>query len=106
MAASSAVSSSWDAVLNSNLIGAYTVATLALRRRMRAVWLSERDRVQLVEEALLTDEPWVLVYGISNTPCQFWDIAHARQALGYEPQDAAPALIEDEDEAAVSGPAG
>jgi nucleoside-diphosphate-sugar epimerase len=71
--------------------------TLALRRRMRAVWLSERDCVQLIERSLLTGEPWVLVYGISNNPRRFWDIEHARQVLGYEPQDAAPALIGDED---------
>ncbi|HEX2280814.1 MAG TPA: NAD(P)-dependent oxidoreductase, partial [Thermomicrobiales bacterium] len=71
--------------------------TLALRRRMRAVWLSERDCVQLIEKSLLTQEPWVLAYGISNNPRRFWDIEHARRVLGYEPQDAAPALIGDED---------
>jgi hypothetical protein len=71
--------------------------TLALRRRMRAVWLSERDCVQLVEKSLLTDKPWVLVYGISNNPRRFWDIEHARRVLGYNPQDAAPTLIGDED---------
>jgi nucleoside-diphosphate-sugar epimerase len=76
--------------------------TLALRRRMRAVWLSERDCVQLIEKSLLTAEPWVLVYGISNNPRQFWDIAHARRVLGYEPQDSAPALIGDEDERETS----
>jgi NAD+ dependent glucose-6-phosphate dehydrogenase len=70
--------------------------TLALRRRMRAVWLSERDCVQLIEKAVLTDEPWVVCYGISNNPRRFWDIEHARLALGYEPKDAAPALIGDE----------
>jgi nucleoside-diphosphate-sugar epimerase len=70
--------------------------TLALRRRMRAVWLSERDCVQLIERSLLTEEPWVVVYGISNNPRRFWDIEHAQQVLGYEPQDAAPALIGDE----------
>ncbi len=70
--------------------------TLALRRRMRAVWLSERDCVQLVEKSLQTDEPWVVAYGISNNPRRFWDIEHARKVLGYEPQDAAPALIGDE----------
>jgi nucleoside-diphosphate-sugar epimerase len=71
--------------------------TLALRRRMRAVWLSERDCVQLIERSLLTEEPWVLVYGISNNPRRFWDIEHARRVLGYDPQDAAPTLIGDED---------
>jgi nucleoside-diphosphate-sugar epimerase len=71
--------------------------TLALRRRMRAVWLSERDCVQLIERSLLTEERWVLCYGISNNPRRFWDIEHARRVLGYEPQDAAPARIGDED---------
>lgn len=70
--------------------------TLALRRRMRAVWLSERDCVQLIEKSVVTEEPWVLVYGISDNPRRFWDIEHARKVLGYEPQDAAPALIGDE----------
>jgi hypothetical protein len=48
--------------------------------------------------SLLTEEPWVLVYGISNNPRRFWDIEHARDVLGYAPQDAAPALIGDESE--------
>ena len=78
--------------------------TLALRRRMRAVWLSERDCVQLIEKSLLTNEPWVLVYGISNNPRRFWDIEHARRVLGYEPQDAAPTLIGDEDGSNVETP--
>ena len=78
--------------------------TLALRRRMRAVWLSERDCVQLIEKSLLTQEPWVLVYGISNNPRRFWDIEHARRVLGYEPQDAAPTLIGDEDESSSGTP--
>lgn len=71
--------------------------TLALRRRMRAVWLSERDCVQLIEKSLQTEKPWVLVYGISNNPRRFWDIEHARRVLGYEPRDAAPARIGDEE---------
>jgi nucleoside-diphosphate-sugar epimerase len=66
---------------------------LALRRRTRAVWLSERDCVQLIERCLATDHDWVLCYGISNNPRRFWDIEHAKAVLGYEPQDAAPAEI-------------
>jgi NAD+ dependent glucose-6-phosphate dehydrogenase len=65
--------------------------------RREAVWLSERNFVQQIEKSLLTEEPWVLVYGISNNPRRFWDIEHARRVLGYEPQDAASALIGDED---------
>jgi len=66
---------------------------LATRTRMRAVWLSERDCIQLIERCLASDLDWVLCYGISNNPRRFWDIEHARAVLGYEPQDSAPAEI-------------
>ena len=39
----------------------------------------------------------MLVYGISNNPRRFWDIEHARRVLGYDPRDAAPTLIGDEE---------
>ncbi len=68
-------------------------AKLATRRRTRGVWLSERDCVQLVERCLASDRDWVLCYGISNNPRRFWDIEHAREVLGYDPQDAAPEEI-------------
>jgi len=63
------------------------------RRRMRAVWLSERDCVHLVECALETERDWVLVYGISDNPRKIWDIEHAREVLGYAPMDSAPEEI-------------
>lgn len=64
-----------------------------LRRRMRAVWLSERDCVHLVERSLETERDWALVYGISDNPRKIWDIDHAREVLGYVPLDAAPEEI-------------
>ena len=66
---------------------------LASRIRMRAVWLSERDCVQLIECCLVSDRDWVLCYGISDNPRRFWDIEHTKEVLGYHPQDAAPAEI-------------
>lgn len=63
------------------------------RRRMRAVWLSERDFVQLIEKSLETDHRWVVCYGISDNPRKVWDIDHAREVLGFQPQDAAPKEI-------------
>lgn len=63
------------------------------RRRMRAVWLSERDCVQLIERSLETQKAWVLAYGISDNPRKIWDIDHARKEFGYEPRDAAPEEI-------------
>jgi nucleoside-diphosphate-sugar epimerase len=59
--------------------------------RMRATWLSQRDCTHLISRCLdVEDVDWAVVYGISNNPRQFWDISHARELLGYDPQDSAP----------------
>ncbi len=59
--------------------------------RMRATWLSQRDCAQLIQRCIdAEDINWAVVYGISNNPRQFWDLRHARELLGYEPQDSAP----------------
>lgn len=63
------------------------------RRRYRATWLSNRDGVHLIECALETPKRWFLCYGISNNPRRFWDVEHAKQGIGYDPQDAAPEEI-------------
>lgn len=63
------------------------------RRRMRAVWLSERDFIHLIECSIEADVRWALVYGISDNPRKIWDIEHARDILGYKPRDAAPREI-------------
>ncbi len=68
--------------------------TVAKRKRMRAVWLSERDCVQLIDRCLQSDQRWGLVYGISDNPRQFWDLGHARGLLGYNPRDGAPERVE------------
>jgi nucleoside-diphosphate-sugar epimerase len=62
------------------------------RNRMRAVWLSKRDCAELIARCLdVEDVPWALVYGVSANARRFWDLDHARDLLGWEPQDAAPA---------------
>ncbi len=63
------------------------------RMRMRAVWLSNRDCVHLIERSIDADVRWALVYGISDNPRKLWDIDHAREVLGFQPQDAAPREI-------------
>lgn len=60
------------------------------RMRVRAVWLSNRDCVHLIERSIEAEVSWALVYGISDNPRKLWDIEHAREVLGYQPQDAAP----------------
>lgn len=63
------------------------------RMRVRAVWLSNRDCIHLIERSIEADVQWTLVYGISDNPRKLWDIEHAREVLGYNPQDAAPREI-------------
>ena len=62
------------------------------RNRLRAVWLSRRDCAELIAACLdVEDVSWAVVYGVSANPRRFWDLRHARELLGWEPQDAAPA---------------
>lgn len=63
------------------------------RKRMRAVWLSQNDCRRLVEAAIDADPSFAIVYGTSNNPRQIWDLAHARETIGFVPNDAAPADI-------------
>jgi NAD+ dependent glucose-6-phosphate dehydrogenase len=62
------------------------------RNRLRAVWLSRRDCAELISACLeVEDVSWAVVYGVSGNPRRFWDLTHARELLGWEPQDSAPA---------------
>jgi nucleoside-diphosphate-sugar epimerase len=67
--------------------------TIAQRRRFRATWLSDRDGIHLVACALDTPKRWFLCYGISDNPRKLWDIDHAREGIGYNPQDSTPVEI-------------
>jgi len=61
------------------------------RNRLRAVWLSQRDCAELIASCLeAEDVSWAVVYGVSGNPRRFWDLSHAREVLGWEPQDSAP----------------
>lgn len=61
------------------------------RNRLRAVWLSQRDCAELIGRCLdVEDVSWAVVYGVSGNPRRFWDLSHARELLGWEPQDSAP----------------
>lgn len=62
------------------------------RNRLRAVWLSRRDCAELIARCLDVDDvSWAVVYGVSDNPRRFWDLNRARELLGWEPLDAAPA---------------
>jgi NAD+ dependent glucose-6-phosphate dehydrogenase len=61
------------------------------RNRLRAVWLSRRDCAELIAACLdAEDVSWAVVYGVSWNARRFWDLDHARELLGWEPQDSAP----------------
>lgn len=60
------------------------------RNRLRAVWLSRRDCAELIAACLdVEDVSWAGVYGVSGNARRFWDLDHARELLGWEPQDSA-----------------
>ena len=64
----------------------------AVMARGRAIYLSHRDCAELIRCCL--DNEMVrygVYYGISNNPRQFWDLSHAKELLGWEPKDSAPA---------------
>jgi NAD+ dependent glucose-6-phosphate dehydrogenase len=63
---------------------------LQVRKRMRAIWLSRRDCVELFRRALASERRWAVVYATSNNPRQIWDLRPARELLGFEPRDGAP----------------
>jgi NAD+ dependent glucose-6-phosphate dehydrogenase len=59
--------------------------------RTRATWLSQRDAAGLISACIEAEQTkFAIVYGISNNPRQMWDLSHARDVLGWVPQDAAP----------------
>lgn len=59
--------------------------------RLRTIWQSQRDCVQLITKCLDAEHiDYGIYYGMSNNPRQFWSLENARRELGYEPQDSAP----------------
>jgi uronate dehydrogenase len=93
----------WGEALGRHYADAYGVSVLCVRigrvltadhpqsTREHAVYLSHRDVVQILERCI--DAPDTLRYDIflatSNNRWNYRDLQHARQMLGYEPQDTA-----------------
>jgi nucleoside-diphosphate-sugar epimerase len=57
--------------------------------RARTIWCSQRDLVQLVERCVNAPDSlrFDVFFGHSDNRYNFVDIEHARQVLGYAPQD-------------------
>lgn len=57
-------------------------------KRQKALWLSRRDLVQLVQRCLEYDGPaFDIFYGVSDNPTRWLDIGYANRQLGYSPQE-------------------
>jgi len=63
-------------------------------RRALAVYISQRDLVQLYVKSIEAEDirdrngvPFQIFYGISENPHAFWSIANAREVIGYAPED-------------------
>ncbi len=62
-------------------------------RRHFSTWLSHRDLVQLVRRSLKAQGvTFDIFYGVSGNKWRFWDIEHAKEVIGYEPEDDAERL--------------
>ncbi|AUV84634.1 NAD(P)-dependent oxidoreductase (plasmid) [Salinigranum rubrum] len=56
--------------------------------RIRGMWHSRRDHAHLVECCLEDDSvEFDVFYGVSDNDRRWFDIDHAREVLGYDPQD-------------------
>jgi NAD+ dependent glucose-6-phosphate dehydrogenase len=56
--------------------------------RMKAMWQSRRDLAQQVDCCLRDNSvEFDIFYGVSDNDRRWFDIDHAREVIGYEPQD-------------------
>ena len=59
-----------------------------LEERHLAVWISPADMARLVRCSIeAPNVHFEIAYGISNNTRRWWDLARAREVLGYDPQD-------------------
>jgi nucleoside-diphosphate-sugar epimerase len=61
--------------------------------RIRATWLSHGDCAELFRCALEADVRFAVTYGVSDVPGRFWDLEHARSALGFVARDRWPGAM-------------
>lgn len=56
---------------------------------LRLMWMSNRDMCQLFEKCITADHAirFAVLNGMSNNTGMRWDIASARELIGYEPED-------------------
>ncbi|HEC64388.1 MAG TPA: NAD(P)-dependent oxidoreductase [bacterium] len=55
--------------------------------RLRSMWLSHKDLVQLIKKSIFSDVKFGIYYGVSDNKNCFWDISNARDEIDYQPED-------------------
>jgi nucleoside-diphosphate-sugar epimerase len=76
-------------------IGAVRPTDRPTEPRHYSVWCSHRDLVQVLEKCITapTELRYDLFYAVSNNRRNYRDLVHAREVLGYVPQDSADAFL-------------
>lgn len=55
--------------------------------RLRSMWLSHKDLIQLIRKSIFSDVKFGIYYGVSNNKNCFFDISNSRDEIGYQPED-------------------
>jgi nucleoside-diphosphate-sugar epimerase len=84
-------SSTYDLSIICLRIGAVNREDKPSQARQFSVWCSQRDIAQMIEKCITApdDVRFDVFYVVSNNQWSYRDVAHAREVVGYEPQDAA-----------------
>lgn len=72
-------------------IGKVEIDDVPLNARNASVWCSHRDILQMIDKAVHApdDLKYAVVFACSDNPTRYRDIEHARETLGFVPQDSA-----------------
>ena len=72
-------------------IGKVEIDDVPLNSRNASVWCSHRDIIQMIDKAAHApdDLKYAVVFACSDNPTRYRDIEHARETLGFVPQDSA-----------------
>ena len=72
-------------------VGKVEIDDVPLNARNASVWCSHRDIVQMIERAVTApdDLNYGVVFACSDNPTRYRDIEHAKDLLGFVPQDSA-----------------
>lgn len=72
-------------------IGKVEIDDVPLNARNASVWCSHRDIVQIIDKAVHApdDLKYTVVFACSDNPTRYRDIEHAKETLGFVPQDSA-----------------